>query len=286
MSWSGQFPTTSAAHLELIGANSSFRYRPKRIAAGELGLELSCRFHSDGDSYGPFDVLDISASGVGVVPSEGIALSPGTILSDFVVEYGGRTIFSGEAASVYQLDTPHARLGLRFSSQVFDLKKFMLADQLIERRLESDLATNADFRTRLSAEFRAAVSDMHHLLQSAKLIIEDVERNQARGDWWRQGPDANELIQQVHSRWVEAYHSQMRRLAELSETLDPADVELARTYCTHSLMPLLYEGPLHRRSYEKRSASRSSRRETPGGRGSFTMPRCTIRWCRRSRLAS
>lgn len=252
MSWTGQFASVSGAtHTNLMGASNDLRFRPKRVASNELGAPLTCQWQYEGDTYGPYQVRDISPTGLGVNTGPDLLLEQGVTIHGLTIEFRGAVVYRGDAIAVYQVDHPRPRVGLRFTSKVFDLRQLLMSDQLIGQRLDQELKRNAQYRQELPEEYRAAVADMQHLLQQTKLLIEEMERTSARGDWWQQAPDSRELIEQVYQHWGPRYHALMDRVATLDGELDPNKVELARSYATDMLMPLLYDGPLHRRSYEK-----------------------------------
>jgi SAM-dependent methyltransferase len=251
MTWTGQYHAVGAFHPDLMGSGSSHRFRPKRIPASDLGTPLTCRIEIDGSLSESLSVFDISPTGLGVHTGHGIVLEPGTTIPRLRLEFRDAVIFEGEAIAVYQVDRPQPRVGLRFTSSILDLDKLLISDRLIGQRLDEELARQAEYVERLPVEYRAALADMQHLLQQTKLIIEQLEREAARGDWWQATGDSRELLEQIYRPWGPRYHERMKALAELDATFDEPTRVLARSYATDLLMPLLYDGPLHRRSYEK-----------------------------------
>lgn len=251
MTWTGQFAAASATHSNLMGASSDVRFRPKRIAASDLSAPLTCRWDYDGETYGPYPVHDISPTGLGLNTGVDLLLEQGVTIAGLVIEFRGHVVFEGDAIAVYQVDRPQPRVGLRFTSRVFDLQKLVVSDQLIGQRLERELNRHAQYSSQLPATYRAAVADLQHLLQQTRLLVEEMERTSARGEWWQQAPDIADLVEQVYQTWGPRYHAHMARIAAMDAELEDGVRELARSYATDMLMPLLFDCPLHRRSYEK-----------------------------------
>ncbi len=252
MTWSGQFSAVGATHTDLMGGREDVQFRSKRVAASELGAPVTCQL-SIGDTQTEWlTVYDLSPTGLGVRPPAESSLAQGTGIDRVVIRFRDRDVYDGDCTVVYQLDGgSQPRVGLRFRSNLFDLRTLLMSRELIGNRLEDELRRNLAYREVLSPEYRAAVADMQHLLQQTKLLVEQVERDSASGEWWQQAPDSRQLIEQMYEVWGPRYHEMMASLAMLDADMDADTREHARAFATDQLMPLFFEGPLHRRSYEK-----------------------------------
>lgn len=251
MTWSGHYPAVGATHTDLMGGRESVQFRAKRVATSELGGPMTCQLLMGAVRSKWLSVFDISPTGLGVEPTPDLLLAQGTPIDEVVIQFRDREVYRGRAVAVYQLDGPQARIGLRFQSQLFDLQNLLMSHELVGHRLESELRRNETYRTVLPGPYRAAVSDLQHLLQQTKLLVEQMERDAANGDWWQQVPDSRALIEQMYEEWGPRYHGLMGTLAEQDAAFDSETREHARAFATDLLMPLLFDGPLHRRSYEK-----------------------------------
>ncbi len=157
------------AHQDLAGASgNAVRFRPARLAAAELPLPLTCRFRCDGVEIGPLAVLDLSSTGFAARASEELALAPGSALESLELLIDGRSVWAGEAVVVHENTE---RIGARFVSGMVDLRHIVMG-----ATVEGRLSLLAAQRAKLPAEWRAAVSDLYLLLESARLEVDEFER--------------------------------------------------------------------------------------------------------------
>ncbi len=242
---------TGALHADLMGGMAQYRFRLQRFAVDELQCALACTFEYEGKVVAPLSVLDVSPTGLGLSPQDELTLVPGTTLQNLEMRYGDEVVYSGTGTVVYQIDRPHRRLGLRFTTELFDLQGLWLNDRFVQLRLERDIVQMDRYQEHLPEAWRSAVGDLRQCLQKVKDLLEDAERSVREGEWWRRARDERPLIKRVYERWGPRYHEQIRTLDHLSAELLPDTVELARGYATRMLMPLLSPGPMHHRCYHK-----------------------------------
>ena len=219
------------------------RFRPARLLAADLPVDLTCRFRCDAVAHGPYPVLDLGSAGLAAaIADDDSTLEPGASLDELELCLGDRPIWSGAATVVHA--TP-GRIGARFDSGTLDLQKLRL-----EATLEGRLAMLEAQRAGLPAAWRAAVSDVRQLLEDARFEVEEFERAD-HGDPLRRREQEEELFEGLRARWGGAYYAAIAELHEQSRALDEEQRGLGRSYATAALMPLLVACPLHRRAFEK-----------------------------------
>lgn len=218
------------------------RFRPSRLDAAEIPIELACYFAYEGDSVGPLRVLDLSTAGFGVAPPARVALAPGSALESFELRLGNRTIWEGDAIVVHGSEE---RVGGRFTSGILDLHRLRLGATLDER-----VALLHEQRERLPAEWRAAVGDVRQLLQDVRFELEEIEHGETQ-DPIHRSDEESQLFDALRARWSADYYGSLARLHEMSVGFDSRAAALGRSYASSMLMPLLMACPIHRRAYEK-----------------------------------
>ena len=230
-------------HEDFAGASgNAVRFRPARLVASELPVPLTCRFRCEGAPVGPIPVLDLATTGFAASAAGDLALAPGSTLDSLEILVDGRPIWTGEAVVVHETMD---RIGARFTSGVVDLRHVRVGATL-DGRLSS-LRTQ---RARLPAEWRAAVSDLCLLLESARLEVDEFERVVPNDPLHRAEEEA-ELFGRLRARWGSAYYEAVAALHAQSKLLDEQSIQLAHGYASSALMPILIACPLHRRAYEK-----------------------------------
>lgn len=250
---SRQKPTagsSGAFHPELLGGSESLRYRPRRLEAEELGAGLTCQFVLAEAVLGPFAVLDLSPTGLAIEPPSDIVLPPGSSLSHFEVFHGADQIWSGSAQAVYQVDGSSARMGLRFTSGMFDLQLLQIKDSITEISLSRNLEQSSRFEKQLPASWRAKVASVRQLLERAKELVEEAEP-QLNEDSLLKAKEERALFRSVFDRWGPVYHEQLQWLHSESKSFEGSVRELARAFATRELLSLVLPCPMHRRAYEK-----------------------------------
>jgi extracellular factor (EF) 3-hydroxypalmitic acid methyl ester biosynthesis protein len=230
-------------HEDFDGASgAAVHFRPARLNASAMALDLVCSFRCDGAVVGPLALVDLSAAGFAATVAPGVCISPGSALEGFELHASGKLVWSGEAVLVHGSD---GRIGGRFTSGVVDLQQLRLG-----ATLESRLALLRDQRARLPGEWRAAVSDLRQLLEDARFELEEIERGE-HDDALRGAEEEAKLLSGLRDRWGAEFYEAVSALHAMSKGLDPATASLGRTYASSTLMPLLSACPLNRRAYEK-----------------------------------
>jgi extracellular factor (EF) 3-hydroxypalmitic acid methyl ester biosynthesis protein len=217
------------------------RFRPARLSSADLPESLACRFQVDHAPMGPYAVLDLGTTGLGIASAEDL-IAPGAKLEALELLRGDRLLWSGSATAVHATD---GRIGARFDSGMVDLHALRLEATLDER-----LAVWKEQRERLPHPWRARVSDMRQLLEDAKLELDEMERANVQ-DPLRRHEDEAELFERLHKQWGAAFSGEIAALYELSKPFDARTRALGRSYAASALMPLLIACPMHRRAYEK-----------------------------------
>jgi extracellular factor (EF) 3-hydroxypalmitic acid methyl ester biosynthesis protein len=218
------------------------RFRPARVAAGDLAAAAACRFRCDGAALGPLRLLNLSAGGFAASAPDGPGLPLGTLLGDVEILLGDRVVWSGAARVVR--DEPGC-VGARFESAPLDLGRMRL-EATVQARLDVWRAQ----RDRLPSEWRAAVSDVQRLLEDARQEVEAFERCGYDEPLHRVEREA-ELFDGLRARWGQAFYEALASLHEQSASFDEVTRALGRSYAQSALMPLLRACPMHRRAYEK-----------------------------------
>jgi hypothetical protein len=255
-------------HEDLTGAHgAAVRFRPTRLNAPDLPANLACRFRCDGVFVGPLPVLDLSAAGLATEGDPHLALPPGSVLESFELVVGDQVVWSGEAVVVHGSTE---RIGARFTSGVLDLHHLRL-DATIDGRL----ASHAEQRRALPAEWRAAVGDLRLMLEDVRLEMDELERAET-SDPLRRGDEEARLFERMRASWGSSFYAGASALHAMSQSFDKRTAALARSYATAMLMPIMMACPLHRRAYEKPLGYAGDYRmmelcfaRDPGGEGMF-----------------
>jgi extracellular factor (EF) 3-hydroxypalmitic acid methyl ester biosynthesis protein len=223
-------------------AGSSIRFRPTRLNAAELGAKLTCMAVCEGAELGPLAIIDVGTTGFAAVSPDGEGLTPGSTLASLSFLVDGAVVWSGEAIVVH---CDLGRFGARFTSGLFDLKTVT-----IEATLENRLTVLREQQHHLPVAWRASVSDLRILLESAKLEVEEFERTAVQDPIHHAEEEAT-LLAGLRSRWAGSYFAALEQLHATSKQLAPSSLPLARSYATSTLLPLVLACPVHRRAYEK-----------------------------------
>jgi hypothetical protein len=212
------------------------------LNAAELAAELTCRAVCEGVEVGPLSVIDVGATGFAAVAPPDDILAPGSTLESLELLVDGVPVWHGEA-SVVHCDLN--RFGARFISGLFDLQVLR-----IEATLENRLSVLREQTQKLPAPWRAAVSDLRFLLESAKLEVEEFERTVVK-DPIHHAEEEAALFDGLRSRWAGSYFAALEELFARSKELDAESIPLGQAYAASALLPLLLACPMHRRAYEK-----------------------------------
>jgi extracellular factor (EF) 3-hydroxypalmitic acid methyl ester biosynthesis protein len=230
-------------HTDFVGGvGAGVRFRPVRIPAAELPVDLACRFRADGFDVGPLAVLDLGPAGFAATAPSEPALPPGSAIDGLELLLRDRVVWSGAATVVH--GSP-GRIGVRFDSGTIDLRQLH-----IEATFDARLLMLGEQRERLPAEWRARVSDLRQLLEDARLEVERFERA-GDEDPLRRSAEEGALLEGLRARWGAEYYDALSALHEQSKSLDERARVLASSYAESALMPLLSACHLHRRAYEK-----------------------------------
>jgi len=239
-----------AVHSNLDGSHSSLRFRPRRLSVTDLTFDVACDFEVETRSYGPAKVLDLSPTGIAVDPAGCDPLPPGSQVSSLRLLHRKKIIWQGEAQAVYQVNGPSARIGLRFTSGLFDLQLLRLNDSFVGNRLGSILEQNTRFIRALPDSWRARVATARRLLVEARDFLEETEARLSESPEARIREE-NELFKEVFASWGPHYLEVLAELHSASKGFNAQTSALARAYATRELLPLVYSCPMHSRAYEK-----------------------------------
>ncbi len=258
-----------------MGATNGFRYRPPRLEASGLASELTCELDFEGQTLGPMRVLDVSSAGIGValtdeVLDEAIArapsaedpgcdesttsakallLPPGTPVDELRLIQRGRVVACERAVVVNLSSGPTSRLGLRLTSGLLDLGALQLRDAAAIDQLLGQLDGLRGEREVLPAAWRANVADLAQLLKRTSDYFEGLELSLGP----RSRSDAHEqtLFEELFGTWGPIYHGMLRDLHAQTSALHGEARVHGLEYAGHLLLPLVRQGPIHRRAYEK-----------------------------------
>ena len=239
-----------AVHVDLLGAEATFRYRPTRLAADALGAALTCDATIDGARVPELAVLDVSATGMAIAPPPGVFLAPGAVVDDVALRYRDAIVWRGVASVVYQVEGPPARLGLRVTSDLLPVEKITVRDRIAGRSLAAELDTHRRQAELLPDAWRAAVADVAQLLRGVRAVTAELERATAPTDV-RLDDDEAVLFEAIFETWGSAFHAALARLHALSRDHDGEAIALGRRYATQLLYPLVEGCPMHRRAHDK-----------------------------------
>src|SRR5690606_25849099 len=123
---------------------------------------------------GPLQVLDASPTGLGIAPT-GVYLAPGSQVDALEISYRSTVVWTGSAVAVYQTDAPHSRIGLRFTSGLFDTQRLRVSDSEMGDRMDRELELETRYTQMLPSDFRASVAAIRQLLQIARAVLDDAE---------------------------------------------------------------------------------------------------------------
>ncbi|MCA9708231.1 MAG: class I SAM-dependent methyltransferase [Myxococcales bacterium] len=238
-----------AVHMGLTGAANAFRYRPPRLEASGLASALTCTLRCGDRTIGPLEVLDVSPTGLGVALTDDAMLPIlGTVVDRVCLHQGGQQVAQEPAVVVNVTKGAPARLGLRLTSGLFDLGVLKLRDAASVDSLFDSLQAQAVERQLLPATWRAAVADLVRLLERSRDYFQRLERSLPE----RQPHEHEEaLFEELFAKWGPVYHGMLRDLHAQTRELDDDARALGIEYAGHLLRPLLREGAIHRRAYDK-----------------------------------
>ncbi len=240
-----------ARHSELQGGHEAYRYRPKRLDSGSLCFPPICRFRYNGRNLTAREVIDVSPTGVGIVPDEEVYLETGAELEEVEISHCNHRVWHGRARIVNRGNERHPRLGLHFLGGRLNLKHLHFRDQLVEDRLSRSLREVHDFCGELPADWRAGISTLRQILGAAKEVMDDMEQREDGSEWRQDSERKRALCTMVFDKWWPTFRDQVLRMDQLSSLLKEEHMESAQTYASMELMPLLTPCPMHSRSYEK-----------------------------------
>ncbi|MBC8403986.1 MAG: hypothetical protein H8E15_02075 [Planctomycetes bacterium] len=240
-----------AVHSELDGGADTYRFRPQRLTTDSLAYKPVCRFSYSGQQITAREVLDVSPTGIAIVPGSDCPLIPGTTVEDLKVLHCNNEVWEGNAEVIYSSGDGSERVGLRFTSGQLNMRSLNIRDELVERRLVKSLFHVREFDRVLPAEWRSGICVVRHLLQSVKDIMDDIERHEPTQAWRNNPKRKRELCEMVYSKWWPVYRDQLLAMDHLSALLPATLVETAQEYAASELMPLLAACPMHSRAYDK-----------------------------------
>lgn len=240
-----------AVHSELDGGADTYRFRPQRLTTDSLAYKPVCRFTYSGQQITARQVLDVSPTGIAIIPGASCGMTPGTTVDELQVFHCNNEVWQGSAEVVYGTNDGSDRVGLRFTSGQLNMRSLKFRDELVERRLVQSLFHVREFDRVLPAEWRSGISVVRHLLQSAKSVMDDIERNEPIEAWKSNPRRKRELCEMVYNKWWPVYRDQLLAMDHLSALLPKTLIESAQEYAARELMPLLDACPMHKRAYDK-----------------------------------
>ena len=200
--------------------------------------------------YGPAKVLDLSPTGVAIDPERCDSFAPGSQIHSLRLFHRERVVWEGEAHAIYQVAGPPARLGIRFTSGLFDLQSLQLNDSFVGNRLGSVLKQSLRFSRALPEAWRARVATVRRLLEDVRDLLQETEERLSDNLEVRLREE-RELFKETFDSWGPHYHSELTELHAASKDFDPETAALGRAYARRELLPLVYSCPMHSRAYEK-----------------------------------
>ncbi|MGQ0503901.1 MAG: hypothetical protein ACT4TC_01125 [Myxococcaceae bacterium] len=239
--------TRGAQHEGLMGgAGALVRFRPERMVFSDPTLNVRCRYQLEGKQVGPVPVLDVSAAGIGIGQCPAPLPAPGTNLK-LELLIGDDPVWEGEAAVMHVVDVPHMRLGARFTSGLLDMRQLQARTRHVEGGVLKSLERLNSTRDTVPESFRSNVGDLRVMLADARTEFERMER----GPLSLSHDDENKVFNVLLERWGKDFYGKLSEVWKATKTLSAEQQELARTYATTQLLPLMLACPIHRRAFEK-----------------------------------
>ena len=238
-----------AVHADLLGAPEYLPFRPRRLLTADLNYQVVCRGKVENSLFGPFPVIDISATGLAMDLDDQTTLPPGTSIDELELLFRDSVFWQGSATSVYHVQGHTQRAGLRFSSGLLDLQLVQVADSL-ESRLEQSLRERRTNESILSVEWRASIAELRGLLEDVKEVFDatDDSLDPSSGP---ESTDQTALFERVFEKWSDAFYSRQEHLFQLSSSINPKHRERAHSYASRELLPLFYPSPMYQRAFDK-----------------------------------
>ncbi len=218
-----------AIHADLNGAVSQFRFRTERLDVGSLEFGSTCSFRIEMRKITGVQVVDVSATGLGLRAKEQLELSDGLLLEDVVFQHSGRTIWSGMATVVYPQVEDEQRFGIRFHGGPLSLQEIRFSDQVVEQRIGRTMELQAEYEEFLPAGWRSKVQTFYNVLVDIREHLEDYERKDSEGAW--REPDTSwRLCSAIFDKIWPAISKLNEDLDKQAEDFDANQTELGLSY--------------------------------------------------------
>ncbi len=241
-------------HADLLGAAVAHRFRPERLDATRLPEPLLCSFEYEGHHVGAMRVVDVSRTGLGLVPAD-IDIAPGGQLHDVSVEYQGTILWRGDASCAYLAAKPEPRMGILFTSDLFfDLALLQGQSSDIRHALANEIAQHRRMAASLPVAWIAGIALLRRLLERARAVLENAERDleaQRVDEPAVRQRSLEALLEIAHKEWGPSYYETLRHLHALSLDLPEETREAARAFAAGELLELFYACPMHSRAHAK-----------------------------------
>jgi SAM-dependent methyltransferase len=172
-----------AVHADLSGAASQFRFRTERLKVAALEFDSTCSFRIEMRHFAGIQVVDVSATGLGLETTEPLELEDGLLLEDVVFQHCGRTIWSGSAAVVYPQNGETQRFGIKFLGPPLSLQEIRFSDSVVEHKIGRTIERQAKYEQFLPADWRAKVMTFYNVMVDIRENLEEYERQDPDGIW-------------------------------------------------------------------------------------------------------
>lgn len=218
-----------AIHADLNGAATQFRFRTERLEVASLEYSSTCSFRIGDQQYKGIEVVDVSATGLGLRSPEPIDLPVGAKLEDFFFQHNGRTIWSGEAYLVYPQQESMLRFGVKFQGPPLSLQEIRFNDMVVEKQIGRTMELQAEFEAILPADWRAKVVTFYNVLLDIRQHLEEHERKDPTGRW-RDPENSWRLCSAVFDKIWPSVSKLNEDLDEQAAGFDTRQVELGLLY--------------------------------------------------------
>lgn len=223
-----------AFHADLEGSSAAHRFRPERFAIKGMHFESRASFWIRGRALTGLTVVDVSATGMGLIADTSMELEPGTALQDLQLEHRGHVVWTGDATVVYSPEARQSRFGVRLLGPGIDLDEVRFRDELVECHLSHSLIREDDFDRFLPAAWRANVSALFYMMIEVRRTLEAQEAGDTHHRW-RDPKNSWRLCSIVHEKIWPAMKRLTEELDEVSVDFDDRQTGLGLLFAQRLL---------------------------------------------------